>query len=280
LLVSCLTLLVFASPVRALIVAPAPVPDRVALADLVVVGKITAIEQKTVKAGRYPGDPNKTEYHIALIQVNDLLKGPKGLTIVRLGFVPPPPAPAPKPGIVVSGGGNRFPNLNHTVGQEACFFLSRHFEGDFHVAPMYYEVVEKKAPSFATDMQMVKRCAGLLDDPIAGLKSKGAEDRLMTAAMLLTRYRTPPRGKPNPRTEPIDAQESRLILQAILSADWSKPPTPTELTPQMVIGRLNLTAKDGWAPPRFKNYQTEFPPYAQRWLRDNLDQYRIQRFVP
>jgi hypothetical protein len=274
-----LALLIWAAAATAKVVAPAPIPDRVALADVVILGKVTAIEDKTVSARRYPGANEKTEYRIALVQVQDLLKGPRGVTTIRLGFVPPPVVPPPKPGIVVSGGPHRFPQMNHTVGQEACFFLTKHFEGDFHVAQMYYEVVEKKAPNFDKDLALVKRCAKLLEDPRAGLKAKDAEDRLMTAAMLLTRYRTPKPGQINPKTEPIDAEENRLILQAIVSGDWSRKEFG-QLSPQLLIGRLGLTAKDGWNPPKFKDYQKEFPAYAQKWLKDHLDTYRIQRFVP
>src|SRR5262245_31956937 len=85
----------------ALMIAPAPVPDRVALADVVIVGKVTAIEEKTVTAKRFPGDADKGEYKIASIQVTDAIKAPKALTHIRLGFVPPPPVPAPPPGNVI-----------------------------------------------------------------------------------------------------------------------------------------------------------------------------------
>jgi hypothetical protein len=267
--------------VSALVIAPAPIPDRVAMADLVIVGKITAIEEKTVLATRFPGAPEKVEHKIAMIQIDDLLKGPKGLTHARLGFVPPPPVAPPKPGQpIVSGGARRFPQLNHAVGQEACFFLSKHHEGDFLVARMSFDVVEKKAGTFEKDIAQAKRCAKLLEDPRASLQANDPQDRLATAAMLLTRYRTPRAGTPNPKTEPIDAAESTLILKAIATADWSKPVNIQEVSPQLVFGRLNLTAKDGWNPPKFKDYQKEFPAAAQQWLKANQDKHRIQRFVP
>lgn len=75
--------------------APDPIPDRVAAADIVIVGKITAIEDKTVMARQQANAKEKTEFKVALVQVAEPLKGAKGLTIVRLGFIPPcrgPPA--------------------------------------------------------------------------------------------------------------------------------------------------------------------------------------------
>jgi hypothetical protein len=266
-------------PAVAVMIAPQPIPNRVATAEIIVVGKITAIEEKTVMAKRFPGDPNKTEHKIALIQVADNLKGPKGLTTIRLGFVPPPPPP-PQPGQPVLF---RKPFRGYTpaVGQEACFFLTKNVEGDFHVTTMYFDVVDKKTPNYDKDVALIKRCTKLLDNPTASLKSKDAEDRLITAAMLVIRYRTPAPGTQTPpKTEPIAADESKLILQALASSDWSQRQALTQLSPQMVIGRLNLTAKDGWMPPAFKDYVKEFPPYAQKWLKEHEGSYRIQRFVP
>src|SRR5262245_55126910 len=268
-------------PAVALMIAAAPIPDRVTMADIIVVGKVTAIEEKTVMAKRFAGDANKTEHKVALIQISDNLKGPKGLTTVRLGFVPPPPPPPPpKPGdpILLR---KPFRGFNPTVGQEACFFLSKNFEGDFHVLTMYFDVIDKKTTTFDKDVDMIKRCSKLLDDPTAALKSKDAEERLIAASMLVTRYRTPkPGSQPQPKTEPIGAEESKLILQALATADWSKREAITQLSPQMVINRIGMTAKDGWTPPQFKDYVKEFPAYAQKWLREHQETYRIERFVP
>jgi hypothetical protein len=275
---AALALLFLTAPLTALMVAPTPIPDRLALADAVVVGKIVSIEDKTVAAKRFPGDPNKSEFKVALIQIDDPLYGAKGLTRVRLGFVPPPPQVQPNPGRPVIGGGiNRFPQMNHAVGQEACFFLKKHADGDFYVAPMYFDVIDKKVAGFDKEIAQVKQCAKLLENPGASLQAKNADERLLTAAMMLTRYRTPPAGVQNPKTEALSAEQSKLLLEALASADWSKRIDGTQVSPQMVFFRLNLTAKDGWTQP--KNGQ-EIPAAAQKWLKDNADKYRVQRFVP
>ena len=114
---------------------------------------------------------------------------------------------------------------------------------------------------------------------MVGLKSKDADERLMTASMLLTKYRTPKAGANNPKTEAVDAETSKLILEAIAGGDWTRQGR-AQVSPQMVFMRLNLNAKDGYNPPKFKDYQKEFPAYAQQWLKDNTGKYRVQRFVP
>src|ERR1700687_2921437 len=70
------------------LVAP-PVPRRVALADLVVVGKITAIEDELVEAApplKIPGVSQTVSYRVVVVTVDSaLLGGKKEETRVRVG---------------------------------------------------------------------------------------------------------------------------------------------------------------------------------------------------
>lgn len=58
---------------------------------------------------------------------------------------------------------------------------------------------------------LTRRCVKLLDNTPAGLKAKEAEDRLLTIAMLIGRYRHYRPGVCGPETEPIPADESKLM---------------------------------------------------------------------
>jgi hypothetical protein len=82
---------------------------------------------------------------------------------------------------------------------------------------------------------------------------------------------------PNSKQEPIDAEESKQILQTLTDADWKTASAFSSLrpTPWQLFQRLGVSAKDGFAVPKGANYQTAM----QTWLRDNADKYRIQRFV-
>jgi hypothetical protein len=158
--------------------------------------------------------------------------------------------------------------------------LTRHPDGKFYVAPAFYSVIDKKTdPNFNKDVAMVKRCARLLDDPMIGLKARDAKDRLLTAAMLVARYRTPsPVANGGlPRTEPVGGRESKLILETLADADWSKNDADLRMGPQGVFFQLGLTPKEGWTPPA--NFK-DLPEAARQWLKDNAGTYRIQRFVP
>ena len=125
------------------------------------------------------------------------------------------------------------------------------------------------------DIALLQRCTKLLDDPNAGLKSKNAEDRFLTAAMLVMRYTA--RKAPSDKKEPIDAEQSKLILQALAGADWTPVKDFTQLSPLMVLHRLPLTDRDGWMPPKDAK---AYAAYAQQWLQDHAATYRIQKYVP
>jgi hypothetical protein len=259
-------------------IAPAPVPQRVANSQAVVVGKVTAIEDTTITApAPYPGATNKVEYTIAVVKIEDALLGAKGLTFIKVGFVTPQtPPPPPDGGIRVPV--RRYPQAALAKDQEVCVFLNPLADQPFYVMQNYFDVIDKKTPGFEKEVEMAKRCARLLGDPDASLKGKDAEDRFLTAAMLLTRYRAF-RGPGNPKQEPIDAAQSKAILLALADADWTQRNDPTigfQMMPQNVFFQLGIGPKDGWVQP--KNAR-EIPEAAKKWLRDNAETYRIQRYV-
>jgi hypothetical protein len=259
------------------IAAPAPIPQRVATADLVVLGKVTGFADKAVTAPRFPGDTEKAQYQIAIVKVTDGLVGARDVKEIRVGFIPPPPpAAAPPPG-GVRPFIRRYPQVQLTIGQEACMFLTKHSGADFYTPPMYFSVIDKKTPDFEASIDEVKKCARLLADPKASLEAKKADDRLLTAALLLFRYRTPRFGGVQ-KTEPIDPTESKLILTALADADWGPPAggTTYQMTPMALFHQLGATEKDGWKPP--VDFE-QFPRDARKWLKENAGKYRIERFV-
>jgi hypothetical protein len=271
---ACLAAAVVPNPAWALVIAPAPIPQRVALADVVVVGKVAGFGDKLVTAAG-PFGAGNADYQVAVVQVGDAILGAKDAKEIKVGFVPPPEPGTGRP-IVIGG-----PRFSLKLEQEVCLFLTKHPTEDFYVGRQYFDLIDKTDPNFDKQLDEVKRCAKLLADPAAGLKAKAADDRFLTAAMLVVRYRTPPPGAALPgKTEPIDAGESKQILQALAEADWGPAAGPApiglQLNPQNVFFRLNLTPQDGWTPPADA---TQFADEAKKWLKDNTEKYRIQRYV-
>jgi hypothetical protein len=250
-LLAATSLLALATPASAKrIAAPPPIPERFALADCVVIGKVTEIENKSVKT------KDGQEYLVAVVKVEEMVLGDKGLTHVKVGFVP---VNTPRFG------------FNLKEGQEVGLFLGQHPQETFHVITGFMTTVPKENTA---EIDMMKRCGKLLKDPIAGLKSKDAEDRLLTATMQVARYRTP-RENAN-KQEAIDAEESKLLLQTLADADWTKVDPNLRQTPLNLFFRLGITEKDGWKQPA---NPTQLQEEAKKWLKANAGTYRVQRFV-
>ena len=155
---------------------------------VVVVGKVIDVEKDTVEVSQYRGAPKdrRVTYKVAVVKIEEPLVGGRGLTQYRVGF-PADFLSNDTPRVSVS------PVL--AVGQEACFFLSRHFEGDFYVLS-YGTSIDKKDKSYAKELEEIKKVAKILDDPIAALKAKELDDRFQAAYVLLERYRLNLSGKP------------------------------------------------------------------------------------
>jgi hypothetical protein len=256
---------------------PPPAPGvRVAQASTIVVGKVEKIEEKTVSAPRFPGAKEKAEYQIAVIKVEDPILAAKGITHVRVGFVPPP-----------MGQIRRYPSVNFTKDQEVLVFLNPHFEANFLEARGFYDVVNKQGnQNFEKDVEEAKKYVKLLADPKASLKAEKAEDRLTVAALLISQYRTQRYfGADKPKTEPVDAEISKLVLTALAEANWKAFIPAARGNPMSLFQELGVTEKDGFNPPTREimgqkqiDYQ-QYPEAAQKWLKENAGKYQIQRFV-
>ncbi|HZZ82220.1 MAG TPA: hypothetical protein VFE62_27225 [Gemmataceae bacterium] len=260
--IACFALCV-ASAAAGVIAMPAPGATRVVGADVVIVGKVEAIEPTDVKVGM-------ATFRIAVVKINDGIKGTKDAKTLRVGFTP---IEKPKPNVFVSGA--RPVQLN--PGQEGLFILKKHDKENFYTLPgvIGFYINSDKNTGFDKEVQSAKLAARLSADPQAGLKAKDADQRLLAASILIDRYRNV--GGPKVKLQPIDAEESKLILQALAEADWQMPynfaslrPIPTQL-----FQRLGVNAQDGFNVPKGGNFQKA----AQEWVRANAGKYRIQRFV-
>ena len=254
---------VAASAFAGVVAMPPPGPARIAGADVVVVGKVEAIEPQDVKVGN-------TMYRIAVVKIKDGVRGIKDEKTLRIGFVP---LEKPNPKIFVSGGRP----VQLEAGQEGLFLLKKHDKENFYTIPgiVGYFVNSDKNTGFDKEVQAARAAAKVVADPQAGLKSKDASERLLAAAILIDRYRTF-RG-PKAKLEPIDEKESKLILKTLADADWQAAFNFTSLQPHagQLFQRLGVTAKDGFTVVAGANYQAA----AQQWVRDNAEKYRIQRYV-
>jgi tetratricopeptide (TPR) repeat protein len=258
-----LVLLGPAATARALIPTPEPpIPQRVALADAVVVGRVVGIEEEAVQAFpllKVRGGP-RVSFRMARVRIDRVLLGRPGPGHVRVGVGPGP----------------RMPVLRE--GQTGCFFLRRHPEGPFFVLPAGSDFIDSRREEFAKVLDLAGRCAGLLANPDEGLRSPDGEDRLLTAALLIFRFRTPRYAYSGaPRTEPVDAELSRRILAVLREGSFSDRAAREPTGRLTLFLRLGLTEDDGWTPPPRLSAAAAA---AEKWLADHAATYRIRRYVP
>jgi len=277
---ACLVALGTAGQAFALRIAPSPIPQRVATTDVVVVGKVTKVEDKTVEATAFPGQTDKMQYKIAVVKIEDGIAGAKGLTHVRVGMIQQPmggPGGPIRPGIGRGGP----PALEQD--QEVLLFLTQHHDGNFYTAPAYFSVVQKKGnENFAKEVEQAQKAAKLLADPKAGLTDKDAANRYETASLLIQKYRGYRPSANEPKQEEIPAEESKLIMKALAEADWAPKVAPRfdgPTQPIALFGQLGITDKDGFKQPTTPEEAQKYQENAKKWVADNAEKYRIKKLV-
>jgi tetratricopeptide (TPR) repeat protein len=258
-----LVLLVPAATALALIPTPEPpIPQRVALADAVVLGTVTGVEEAPVQA--FPllkvRDGSRVSFKMAQVRIDRVLLGRAGPEPVRVGIGP----------------GQRMPVFRE--GQTGCFFLFRHPEEPFSVLSAGSDFIDSRRGEFGKALDLAGRCAGLLTNPDEGLGSPDGEDRLLTAALLIFRFRTARYAYSGaPRTEPIDADLSRRILTVLGEGPFSDKAAREPTGRLTLFLRLGLTEDDGWTDPV---RSPDFAAAAEKWVADHTATYRIRRYVP
>jgi hypothetical protein len=232
--------------------------QKVAVADCVVLGKITAIQAKPAPG---QGEMRGWDFTIVDVQVQESLYGAKDKKQIRFGF-PNLDKQGAKPGLA--------------VGQIGYFCGLLDGKNDFYLVPGGCSGTEKD-PGFAKDLTAARRLGRLLENPEEGLKSTDVEDRLLTAYMVVLRNCYAPwrRGMVG-KAEPIDAAQSQRILLALAEGDWKK--NRQEVRDAMAA--LQLAVKFG-APPLkdFPRAGDEEPwaAAAKQWLKQNAATYRIHQ---
>ena len=277
------------TPATALMVAMKSPTQRAATADVIVVGKVTAIEKETEDATQFPGQPNKVPHKVAVVKVETGLLGAANLTHVKVGFVPAPPVnrdnPAP-PGIRPPIRRQPPPELKE--GQEVLLFLVKHPDGaSFYVMPPMSPPVEVKDEAGKKEVEAVKKVAGVLADPAKAMKADKADDRYFAASVLVTKYRSYPefnRGEVD--QTPIGAEESKALLKALAEGDWAaeinEPGRVAAPNGMQALYTLGLTDKDGWAFPKIppnENPSKLMQAAFVQWLDGPGKDYQVKKIT-
>ncbi len=255
-------------------------------ADVVVIGKVVDLEPDLTMMEQYPGG-GKIGHMIANIRIEESLLGAKGLTHLRVAYVPSNrPIISDDAEFNARVNGVRFwwGNLNLVQGQEACFLLRKHPTADCCALLEYSYPMNKGDLNYETEIKAVRNIMKAFDKPIEALQSKDAGERQLAACALVMRYRMHRNGATATGSEPIPADESKAILKALGEMKWGELPFDPNGTfsVQGVFYQLGLSANDGWQQPQQKeneDYSALMDKAVSKWFKDNAEKYRIQRLV-
>jgi hypothetical protein len=257
-------------------------------AEVIVAGKVSEIEKEMSKATQFPGAQEKVDYHVGVIKIADNIAGAKGLTTIRVGFLPAPKGDPGPVGGPIRRPPFRQPQATLSDGQEGVFFLTKHHDGDFYIMQQFGLPLDKKAADYDKQLETVKRIIKIVEDPAAALKVKDAAERQFAAVLLVQKYRTYPQnaGNKQPKQEEIPADQSKQILQAMAEMEWNKfeQKEGFPVSVQNMFGMLGIQpGQHGFDPPKFQpgqnDYAEVYAKYVKGWLNDNAEKYRIQKWV-
>ncbi|MBX9625010.1 MAG: hypothetical protein K2X82_14480 [Gemmataceae bacterium] len=270
-----------ATPAPAKVVMAArPVSQRAVTAEVVAVGKVTAVEKDEVEAAPFPGAEEKAKFKVAVIQVSEALAGAKGVTHLKVGFVPQPANPPRGTGGIPRPRGLLPPDLK--AGDEFLFFLVKHPEAGFHVMPATSPPVDGKP-----EIEAARKVLAVVADPMAALKAGKAEDRHAAALALIGKYRSYPEFPAGEVEEkPIPAEESKLILKALAEGEWGGF-RRDQANALGAFFSLGVSEADGFTPPKLQPGAPGQPPDVagqtkkafQAWLDGRGKDYVIKQVV-
>ncbi len=268
--VTALLLTISAAPVaaRLKIAAPPPVSVRAATADIVVTGKVTAVEKDEIELPAYPGATQKISYKVAVVKIDDALYGAKSETHIKVAF-------QPVDGLRRGG----LSNFDFREGAEGLFFLTKNATAGVYTFNYNSTPIEAKAEGYKTDLDLVKKAVAVFEDPAKALAAKENADRYFAAAMLVAKYRTVPAG--GARSELVPSDESKLILKTILESDWTKAQTGVP-SPYETFSRLGMTAADKWQPAPFNgtgDFNAHMKAAFETWIAGDGAKFQIKKFV-
>ena len=223
-----------AASVYALAIAmPPPGPQRMGNADALIVGRVVGVEPQDVEVEPFPGNTGKQKYRIAVVKVNEVIRGAKDMKQIRVAFYPPPENNVDPGGGIRIRPGFRGRNITLEVGQDGLFILNKHHKENFYLPPQFGNFVSsEQEDNFKKEVEFAKKAAKILDNPMASLKSKDADERMQALSIVINKYRNPGPAvgyKTDAASPPRKAKSSsRRCWKA---RGWLSPSVSANLTP-------------------------------------------------
>lgn len=258
--------------------------QKVAQSEMIVTGKVTAIEANPVQVKPHEGATDKVSMKVAVIKVEKLHKSEKQVTHVRVLFRNSPIQPT---GLNRAIKGQEFllwdesgdlSSARLEVGVSGIFFLSRHpTSSEYQMAPQCRAILDD-APNAKEEREKIESLLAILKKPIEHLQAAKAEDRITATLMLIQNYRHQPSQGKDVREVAIPAQETQLILKALSEADWNARPSDRGVSVPGVSTQLGWNRTPNGQEIYYNNTKVMAEAY-QTWYKAKAKDFVIKKFV-
>ncbi|MEZ6139302.1 MAG: hypothetical protein R3B84_01915 [Zavarzinella sp.] len=276
-------------------------------AEMIIVGKVLEIEKDTVE-GPMDGNPDvKVTYKIAVIKISDPIKGAKGLTQVRVGFVennvgggnggeiqilPAQPGLIQvRPAIGIARplpGRGGAPSTTFAKDQEGLVLLKSLPKAEFYIPVGWGAFVMKKDPQYDTVLKNITSTLEVMADPAKFLKSKELAERANAAKILLNDYRNTPFEQGKVRKEvPVDKEISALIVNVLAELPWTPENNDYSKPCRSQLWYMINPNKFGFVQPQIKvvpgqprpNFNVMMEEATTKFLKENKEKIVVEKVV-
>lgn len=220
--------------------------------DYVVVATVQTVEKEAVSVSRTPGSA-PMKHHVLVLEIETFYRGLPGISHVRVAV----------------------PLDTDIPHGKAVFCLNDHPQETFCVLQGGYVTLADNSTGFERQVATFETISRLHADLKAGLDSKDAEERLLSASLVITENRlaNQRRQKNGEKHEAVDAERSKHVLSVLAQSEWTARTPRFGMTAVRLFALAQLAERDDW-----KGVKDTRPMAnkAQPWLRENLDRFVIR----
>jgi len=219
---------------------------------------------------------------VAVIRIEDRLRGTPGVTHVRVAFV----NSSYRDNSFEQGDnpGHWAGEQSLRIGMEGCFFLQRHPDADFQMTIRQGYPLEKRELRYGAQIELVRKACHAFEQPLEALQAKEASDRQLAACVLIARHgQLTANGGDGKEIKGSDlsSAESKLVLKNLAEMKWNDTANNNEyiLTKN---GALNNLYPINWQAPQVGEKDDAGAVYDKaisNWVEKSQETFRIKRGI-
>ncbi len=213
----------------------------------ILIGKVVRFENRMVHLKTHPKAKQATPFVIAVVKIDEDIKGFGGLTHVRVAQLQ----------------GQYIPQ-----GKQVCLLLQPHHRAPVHVLSQFSRrsmIVNQLKGKFAREVMPFRKLANLSQDPVRGLHAKDLETRLTSLALVWQMNNRQALNR-------FSKEVRRAMLSTLMDAqNWqSRIDLTAYMTPFSVCFSLGTGERAAWVNRQVKTMNDRIQ-LAKAWCQKELD---------